>query len=98
MGYYDGLAPATEEASTYRIAQALNAPVILIVNARGQSLSSLAALEGFVRFRPDSGIKAVIFNQMSEHEHHRFIFSLAELLMLIFALRSASVFLSRLTV
>ena len=67
MGYYDGLAPATEEASTYRIAQALNAPVILIVNARGQSLSSLAALEGFVRFRPDSGIKAVIFNQMSEH-------------------------------
>ena len=67
MGYYDGLGGATDEASTYRIAQALKAPVILIVNARGQSLSSLAELEGFLRFRPDSGIRAVIFNQMSEH-------------------------------
>ena len=66
MGYYDGLGGATDEASTYQIAQALQAPVILIVNARGQSLSSLAELEGFMRFRADSGIRAVIFNQMSE--------------------------------
>lgn len=67
MGYYDGLGAASDEASTYRVAQALKAPVILIVNARGQSLSALATLEGFLRFRPDSGIRAVIFNQMSEH-------------------------------
>jgi len=67
MGYYDGLGAASDEASTYRIAQALKAPVVLIVNARGQSLSALATLEGFLRFRQDNGIRAVIFNQMSEH-------------------------------
>lgn len=66
MGFYDGLAATTDEASTYQIARALQTPVILIVNARGQSLSALAVLEGFLRFRPDSGIRGVIFNQMSE--------------------------------
>ncbi len=66
MGYYDGLGAATEEASTYRVARALRAPVVLIVNARGQALSAVAMLEGFARFRPDSGIRGVIFNQMSE--------------------------------
>ena len=67
MGYYDGLGAASDEASTYKVTQALKVPVVLIVNARGQSLSALSTLEGFLRFRPDSGIKAVIFNQMSEH-------------------------------
>ena len=66
MGYYDGLAAASDEAATYKIARALLAPVVLIVNARGQSLSALASLDGFLRFRPDSGIRGVIFNQMSE--------------------------------
>ena len=66
MGYYDGLSAATDEASTYHVAQALEAPVILIVNARGQALSALAQLEGFLRFRPSSGIRGVIFNQMSQ--------------------------------
>ncbi len=67
MGFYDGLATASDEASTYHVAKVLQAPVILIVNARGQALSALAELDGFLRFRPDSGIKGVIFNQMSEH-------------------------------
>ena len=67
MGYYDGLGSATDEASTYHVAKALRAPVVLVVNARGQALSALAELEGFLRFRPESGIRGVIFNQMSEH-------------------------------
>ena len=67
MGFYDGLSPASDRASTWQIAKTLRAPVILIINARGQSLSALAELEGFLRFREDSGIRGVIFNQMSEH-------------------------------
>ena len=67
MGFYDGLATATDEASTYHVAKVLQAPVVLIVNARGQALSALAELEGFLKFRADSGIRGVIFNQMSEH-------------------------------
>lgn len=66
MGYYDGLSAASDEASTYAIAKTLQAPVVLILNARGQSVSALASLKGFLDFRPDSGIKGVIFNQMSE--------------------------------
>lgn len=67
MGYYDGLSAASDEASTYAVAKALSAPVVLIVDSRGQSLSALATLKGFLAFRPDSGVKGVIFNRMSEH-------------------------------
>ncbi len=66
MGYYDGLGAATDRASSYAVARALDAPVVLIVDGRGQSLSALATLEGFLRFREDSRIRGVLFNRMSE--------------------------------
>ena len=66
MGYYDGLAAESDRASSYHVAKSLRSPVILIVNARGQSLSALATLKGFLEFRQDSRIKGVIFNQMQE--------------------------------
>ena len=66
MGYYDGMQAQSADASSYAVARALSCPTVLIVNARGQSLSALATLEGFLRFRADSGVKGVIFNQMPE--------------------------------
>lgn len=66
MGYYDGWSAASDEASTYQVARALDAPVILVLNARGQALSALASLDGFLRFRPDHRIRGVIFNRTSE--------------------------------
>ena len=66
MGYYDGMLAASDDASSYTVARTLDCPTVLIVNARGQSVSALATLEGFARFRPDSGVKGVIFNQMPE--------------------------------
>ena len=66
MGYYDGLGAATDRASSYAVARALDAPVVLVVDGRGQSLSALATLTGFLRFREDSRIRGVIFNRMSE--------------------------------
>ena len=66
MGYYDGMLADSAEGSSYAVARALDCPAVLIVNARGQSVSALATLEGFARFRPDSGVKGVIFNQMPE--------------------------------
>ena len=66
MGYYDGLGAATDRASSYAVSRALDAPVVLIVDGRGQSLSALATLEGFLWFREDSRIRGVIFNRMSE--------------------------------
>jgi cobyrinic acid a,c-diamide synthase len=67
MGYYDGNGVATEEASTYKVAAALEAPVVLIVDARGQSLSALATIEGFLNFRADSRIKGVILNRTTQN-------------------------------
>lgn len=61
MGYYDGLG-LTDAASTYAVAKTTASPVVLIVNAKGAALSALAALRGFLAFRPDSGIRGVIFN------------------------------------
>ncbi len=66
MGYYDGLGAATDRASSYAVARALDAPVVLIVDSRGQSLSALATLTGFLRFREESRIRGVLFNRMSE--------------------------------
>ena len=66
MGYYDGLGAASSVASSYAVAKALNTPVVLVVDGRGQSLSALATLEGFLRFQPDSRIRGVLFNRMSE--------------------------------
>ncbi|MBR5707781.1 MAG: cobyrinate a,c-diamide synthase [Oscillospiraceae bacterium] len=67
MGYYDGNGVATDEASTYKVASALEAPVVLIVDARGQSLSALATLEGFLNFRADSRIRGVILNRTTRN-------------------------------
>ena len=62
MGYYDGLGLTSTRASTFELAQKISAPVVLVVNARGAALSVLATVQGFLRFRPDSQIRGVIFN------------------------------------
>ena len=65
MGYYDGLGGIRTEGSTYDVAVALAIPAVLIVSCRGASLSILAMIKGFLEYRPDSRIKAVILNQIS---------------------------------
>lgn len=65
MGYYDGTGEDGTDNSTYTVASGTNTPVILVVNARGAAVSLVAAIEGFLRFRPDSGIKGVLFSRMT---------------------------------
>ena len=65
MGYYDGLGLTSTRASTYAAARETGSPVVLVVNARGAALSVLAAVEGFLHFAPDSGIRGVILNGCS---------------------------------
>ena len=62
MGYYDGLGLTSTRASTFELAQKTESPVVLVVNARGAALSVLAAIQGFLQFRPESGIQGVILN------------------------------------
>lgn len=68
MGYYDGAA-GMETASAYDTARALSCPVILVVDAKGKSLSVCAEINGFASFREQhgdrSGICGVILNRCS---------------------------------
>lgn len=63
MGFYDGAGLTTWKTSAYELALVTKTPVVLVVNARGAALSALAVIEGFLRFRPESGIRGVILNQ-----------------------------------
>ncbi len=65
MGYYDGMGLKETTASTYEVAKMTETPAVLVINAKGTSLSVLAAIHGFVTFYPDSQIQGVILNQCS---------------------------------
>lgn len=65
MGFYDGVAGITTQASSYDLADAADTPVILVMNVRGMSLSAAAFLKGFLEYQKDSHIRGVILNQTS---------------------------------
>ena len=65
MGYYDGMGLTTTRASTYEVAKVTASPVVLVVSAKGASLSVLATIQGFLTLYSDNNIKGVILNQCS---------------------------------
>ena len=68
MGYYDGTGKAAL-GSTYDIAGALSAPVVLVINARGMLSSAGAVISGFKNYKPNSNIKGVIFNRATQRSY-----------------------------
>lgn len=75
MGLFDGrigvaaTAPAT--GSTAHVAGLLGAPVILVVDARGQSHSIAALLHGFSTFDTATRIAGVILNRVGSARHEQ---------------------------
>lgn len=68
MGIYDGLGGISPRASSYELAQVTNTPVILVVNARGMSLSVIPLIRGYLDYQSAFGsqmIRGVILNQTS---------------------------------
>jgi len=65
MGYYDGLGIGDAQASSAHLANALQTPSVLLVDATGMSTSVLAMLKGFVEYAPNT-IAGVVFNNISE--------------------------------
>lgn len=65
MGYYDGIGGISEQASAYEVAKVTNTPVVLVVNARGMSVSVTALISGFLNYQKDSRIVGVILNHTS---------------------------------
>lgn len=65
MGYYDGLAGIKTDGSTYDISKVTNTPSILIISCKGMSVSILALIKGFLKYKEDHLIKGVILNGIS---------------------------------
>lgn len=75
MGLFDGriddhpITPA--RGSTAQVAALLRAPVLLVVDGRGQSQSAGAVVQGFSTFHPDVRVAAVVLNRVGSARHER---------------------------
>jgi cobyrinic acid a,c-diamide synthase len=75
MGLFDGrIGPATASpaaGSTAQVAGLLGAPVLLVVDARGQSHSIAALLHGFSTFDTGTRVAGVILNRVGSARHEQ---------------------------
>ncbi len=72
MGIYDGV-DGTDLASTAHVARILNAPVVLVVDAKGMSRSVHALIDGYRRYDPTLIFSGVIFNRIGSPRHRSMI-------------------------
>ncbi len=68
MGLFDGRI-ADGAGSTAQVAALLGAPVVLVVDARGQARSLAALLHGFRTFEPDVDLAGVVLNKVGSDRH-----------------------------
>lgn len=76
MGLFDGVPgadgyPAFGSGATADIAARTGWPVVLVVNAKGQSQSAAALVKGFATYRPDVRIGGVVLNNVGSPRHAR---------------------------
>lgn len=71
MGLFDGVAGigATGTGASSEIAARTGWPVVLVVNAKGQSQSAAALVKGFATYRDDVRIGGVILNNVGSPRH-----------------------------
>lgn len=65
MGYYDGVGGTTTMASSYELSKVTKTPVVLIVDAKGASVTLAATIRGIMEYKKDSRIAGVILNRVS---------------------------------
>lgn len=71
MGFYDGLSGSTNFASTHHIADILEAPVILVLDASRTARSIAATVLGFAKFHKNSRIMGLILNKIGSKKHEQ---------------------------
>ncbi len=78
MGLYDGKNPLANTGSTAEIAQLLDSPVILIVNAQSMARSAAAVVLGYQKLDERVRIAAVIVNKCGSQGHYKIVKSAIE--------------------
>lgn len=71
MGMFDGYERMA--GSSAELAEKLNIPVILLVNAASTAFSVAATIYGFIRFRKNVKVVGVIFNRVASENHYAFL-------------------------
>lgn len=71
MGLFDGASGSRELASTAHVARLLDAPVLLVVDARAMSRSVAALVGGFAGYDPRVRIAGVVLNRVASDSHER---------------------------
>lgn len=65
MGLYDGLGGIRKEGSAYHLAQVLDIPVVLVLDAHGMGRTVIPLLAGLLSYDTDHRIAGVILNRTS---------------------------------
>jgi cobyrinic acid a,c-diamide synthase len=78
MGIFDGFGGYTKEGSTAHVSKIIKAPVILVVNGEGTSLSLAALIKGFIEFDKEIAIKGVIINNIKTESHYKLLKEIIE--------------------
>ncbi len=73
MGLFDGKSGGGELASTAHVAKLLDAPVILVVDARAMARSAAALIHGYVTFDQSVRIAGVVLNRVGSSTHERML-------------------------
>jgi len=76
MGLFDGY--DRDRGSSAEIAQVLDIPVVLVVDARSAAYSMAPLLAGFLHFKPGLRFAGVIFNKVGSERHQRMLQQVAD--------------------
>jgi len=71
MGLFDGY--DRDKGSSAEIAQVLDIPVVLVVDAKSAAYSMAPLLSGFINFRKEVRIVGVIYNKVGSEKHFRML-------------------------
>jgi cobyrinic acid a,c-diamide synthase len=72
MGLFDGKGGG-EVASTAHVAKLLDAPVVLVLDARAMARSAAAMVHGYATFDPNVNVAGVIVNRVGSATHERML-------------------------
>ena len=73
MGLFDGKSGGGELASTAHVAKLLDAPVVLVVDARAMARSVAATVHGYTTFDPGLKVSGVVLNRVGSSVHERML-------------------------